>query len=122
MPEENKVSQDIDVKNKELDKIERAIDSAYSTGKADRAEITKAAQMDAEEAVSIVGMALEADIEADEAMKIAIIAQKSMDRERAKIARKKEIEARKKANKEHVAATKAAKKAYDAKSRRKSRK
>lgn len=114
MPEENKVSQDIDVKNKELDKIERAIDSAYSTGKADRAEITKAAQMDAEEAVSIVGVALEADIEADEAMKIAIIAQKSMDRERAKIARKKEIEARKKANKEHVAATKAAKKAYDA--------
>lgn len=114
MTEENKVSQDIDVKDKELDKIERAIDSAYSTGKADRAEITKAAQMDAEEAVSIVGVALEADIEADEAMKIAVIAQKSGDRQRAKAARKKELEARKKANKEHAQATKAAKKAYDA--------
>ncbi len=122
MPEENKVSQDIEAKNEELDKMERAIDSAYSTGKADRAEITKAAKQDAEEALSMVSIAIDADMEADDAMKIAIIAQKSKDKERAKIARKKEIEARKKANKEHAKATKAAKKAYDAKSRRKSRK
>ena len=65
-------------------------------------------------AVAMVGIAMEADEEADEAMKIAVIAEKSGDREKAKIARKKEREARKKANAEHAAATKSARQAYDA--------
>ena len=98
----------------DLDRIERSIDSAYATGKVDRALITKSAQLDAAEAVAMVGIALEADEEADEAMKIAVIAEKSGNREKAKTARKKEREARKKANAEHAAATKSAKNAYDA--------
>ncbi|MBR4755115.1 MAG: hypothetical protein IK054_08045 [Lachnospiraceae bacterium] len=114
MSEENKVLDNPESKHEELEKMERAIDSAYSTGKTDRAEITKAAQRDAEEAVSMVGIAIQSDMEADDAMKIAIIAQKSKDNEKAKVARKKEREARKKANKDHAEATKAAKKAYDA--------
>ena len=114
MSEENKVLDNPESKHEELEKMERAIDSAYSTGKTDRAEITKAAQRDAEEAVSMVGIAIQSDMEADDAMKFAIMAQKSKDKERAKAARKKEREARKKANKDHAEATKSAKKAYDA--------
>jgi uncharacterized membrane protein len=97
-----------------LEDAERAIDDAYTTGKAERAKITQMAQLDAAEAVAMAGIAMEADIEADEAMRIAVIAEKSGNRERAKTARKKEREARKKANAEHAAATKSAKQAYDA--------
>ena len=106
--------EEIESKLSDLDRIERAVDSAYTTGKADRAAITRAAQLDAAEAVAMVGIAMEADEEADEAMKIAVIAEKSGDREKAKIARKKERETRKKANAEHAAATKSARQAYDA--------
>ena len=105
---------DLEAKLKALDDAERAINRAYSTGKAERAKITQAAQLDAAEAVAMAGIAMEADVEADEAMRISVIAEKSGDREKAKAARQKERAARKKAKAEHKAATKSAKQAYDA--------
>ena len=97
-----------------LDAAEHAIDSAYSTGKAERAKITQMAQLDAAEAVAMAGVAMESDAVADEAMRITVIAEKSGDREKVKAARKKEREARKKAKADHKAATESAKKAYEA--------
>ena len=105
---------DLDAKLKALEDAENAIDRAYSTGKAERAKITKAAQLDAAEAVAMVGIAMEADAEADEAMRISVIAERSGDREKSKAARQKERAARKKAKADHDAATKSAKRAYDA--------
>ena len=105
---------DLEAKLKALYDAEKAIDRAYSTGKAERAKITQAAQLDAAEAVAMAGIAMEADVEADEAMRISVIAEKSGDREKAKAARQKERAARKKAKAEHKAATKSAKQAYDA--------
>ena len=105
---------DLEAKLKALDDAERAINRAYSTGKAERAKITQAAQLDAAEAVAMAGIAMEADVEADEAMRISVIAEKSGDREKAKAARQKERAARKKAKAEHKAATKSAIQAYDA--------
>ena len=99
---------------KALEDAEKAVENAYKTGKVDRATITKAAQLEAAEAVAMVGVAMEADEEADEAMRISVIAEQSGDRERAKSARKKERAARKKAKAEHKAATASAKKAYEA--------
>lgn len=63
---------DLERRLADLDRAEKAVDSAYATGKVDRANITKAAQLDAAEAVAMVGVAMEADVEADEAMKIPI--------------------------------------------------
>ena len=105
---------DLDAQLKALEDAEKAIDRAYSTGKVDRAKITQSAQLDAAEAVAMVGVAMEADEEADEAMRLSVIAEKSGDREKIKSARQKEREARKKAKEEHKAATKSAKAAYDA--------
>ena len=105
---------DLEARLKALEKAEKAVDSAYTTGKAERAKITQAAQLDAAEAVAMAGIAMEADVEADEAMRISVIAERSGDREKAKAARKKEREARKKAKADHKAATKSAKQAYDA--------
>ncbi len=105
---------DMEAQLKNLEKAEKAIDSAYSTGRAERAKITQAAQLDAADAVAMVGIAMEADADADEAMRITVIAEKSGDREKIKQARKKEKAARKKARDDHKAATKSAKAAYDA--------
>ena len=105
---------DIEARLKALEDAERAIDRAYSTGKAERAKITQAAQLDAAEAVAMAGIAMEADEAADEAMRISIIAEKSGDRAKVKEARKNARAARKKAKAEHRAATQSAKKAYDA--------
>ena len=105
---------DFDERLAALEDAERAIDNAYKTGKAERAKITKLAQLDAAEAVAMAGIAMEADEEADEAMRLSVIAERSGNRERAKAARKKEREARKRANVDHKAATKSAKQAYDA--------
>ena len=44
---------DLEAKLKALEDAERAVDSAYGTGKADRAKITQAAQLDAAEAVAM---------------------------------------------------------------------
>ena len=105
---------DLDARLSALEDAERAINSAYSTGKAERARITQMAQLDAAEAVAMAGIAMEADEVADEAMRITVMAEKSGNRENAKAARKKEREARKKAKADHKAATQSAKKAYDA--------
>ena len=105
---------DLDAKLKALEDAEKAIDRAYSTGKAERAKITQMAQLDAAEAVAMAGIAMESDVEADEAMRITVIAEKSGDREQVKQARKREREARKKANADHRAASRSARRAYDA--------
>ncbi|MBQ9002082.1 MAG: hypothetical protein IJ087_09530 [Eggerthellaceae bacterium] len=81
--EERSESGDLEAKLKALEDAERAIDSAYRTGKAERAAITQAAQLDAAEAVAMAGIAMEADVEVDEAMRITVIAEKSGDRTRA---------------------------------------
>ena len=80
----------LDAQLKALEDAERAIDRAYTTGKAERAKITQMAQLDAAEAVAMAGIAMEADEEADEAMRISVIAEKMGDREKAKAARKRE--------------------------------
>ena len=103
-----------DQKEKDLKAAEKAIDRAFSTGKVDRADITRKAQLDAEAAVDMVGKAMEADEAADEAAKITIIAANLGNREKTKAARDREREARVKAKEEHKAATKSAKQAYEA--------
>ncbi len=113
-PEAPEVDDELEARLKSLEKAEKAVDSAYKTGKVDRAKITQSAQLDAAEAVAMAGLAMEADEEADEAMRITVIAERSGDRNRTKVARKKEREARKRAKNRHNAATKSAKKAYDA--------
>ena len=99
---------------KSLEDAERAIDSAFSTGKADRAALTRQAQLDAAEAVALVGVAMEADEMADDAMRMSIIASKNADQEGIRRARQRERDARKQAKVDHREATKAAKQAYDA--------
>ena len=98
---------------KALENAERAVDSAYATGKAERSKITQMAQLDAADAVAMAGIAMESDVDADEAMRIRVIAEKSNDREKTKLARQRERAARKKANADHKAASKSARKAYD---------
>ncbi|MDO4796471.1 MAG: hypothetical protein Q4A01_00450 [Coriobacteriales bacterium] len=101
-------------KQVELEQAERAVDRAFSTGKADRAAITHQAQLDAEEAVTMAGIAMASDAEADEATRLAVIAAGMSNRYKAREAREHERLARNKAKADHVAATKAAKKAYEA--------
>ena len=105
---------DLEEQLKAVEAAERALKSAYSTGRAERAKITQMAQLDAAEAVAMAGVAMESDAVADEAMRITVIAEKSGDREKVKAARKKEREARKKAKADHKAATESAKRAYEA--------
>ncbi|MDO4797041.1 MAG: hypothetical protein Q4A01_03370 [Coriobacteriales bacterium] len=93
---------------------ERAIDKAFSTGKADRASITRQAREDAGEAMRLVEVAIDSDEEADEAARLAVIASNMGNRERAKKARANEREARSKAKADHRAATKSARQAYEA--------
>ena len=100
--------------NRRFKKAERAVDRAFSTGKVDRAYITRQAQLDAAEAVAMAGIAMESDEEADEAARLSIIASSMGNREKAKMAREREREARKKAKADHKAATKSAKQAYTA--------
>ena len=97
-----------------LEDAEKAIEIAYSTGRVDRATITKAAQDAAAEAVEMTGIALDADAVADEATRIRIITEQSGNVANIKEARKREKEARNNAKLHHNAATKAAKRAYDA--------
>ena len=105
---------DLDAKLKALEEAEKAVDSAYTTGRVERAKITQMAQLDAAEAVAMAGVAMESDIEADEAMRISVIAEKSGDHEKAKEARAKMKDARKAANRDHKAATESARKAFNA--------
>ena len=98
----------------DLDSIERAFGAADAAAGADRAAITQSAQLDAAEAVAMVGIAMEADEEAAEAKRMAMLAERSGNKEAASAARAREREARKKAKADHQAATKSAKAAYDA--------
>lgn len=98
----------------DLDSIERAFGAADAAAGADRAAITQSAQLDAAEAVAMVGIAMEADEEAAEAKRMAILAERSGNKEAASAARSRERAARKKAKADHQAATKSAKAAYDA--------
>lgn|GEM_PF-502962 len=97
-----------------LEDAERAIDSAFNTGKADRAAITRTAQDDAEEAVKLVAIAMEADEMADDAARMSVIASRNSDNEGMRRARTREVAARRQAKADHKEASRAAKKAYDA--------
>ena len=97
-----------------LTRIEKAFDAADAAAGADRAAITKSAQLDAAEAVAMAGIAMEADEEAAEAARMAILAERSGNKQAAAEARARERAARKKAKADHNAATKSAKAAYDA--------
>lgn len=99
---------------KRLEHAQRAVDRAFATGKADRAEITRQAQQDATKAVELAGVAMESDEAADEAARLLVISQTMGDRSRVKAARDHERAARDKAKSDHKAATKAARRAYDA--------
>ena len=97
-----------------LKNLERALDAADASAGIDRKQVTQMAQLEAAEAVAMVGIAMESDEVADDAGRIARIAERTGDREKAKIARDKERAARKQAKSDHKAATKTARKAYDA--------
>lgn len=99
---------------KSLDDAERAVGRAFETGKADRAFITRQAQLDAAEAVARAGEAMESDEAADEAARLTVITANMGDREKTKAARERERLARNQAKAYHRAATKSAKQAYDA--------
>ena len=100
--------------SKHLRQAERAVNRAFSTGKADRAHITRQAQLDAAEAVAMAGIAMESDEKADEAARLLVIASSMGNREKAKAAREREREARKQAKVDHKAATRSARQAYEA--------
>ena len=97
-----------------VDNAEDAIEAAFGTGKADRASITRQAQLDAAMAVARAGEAMEADEAADEAARLAVITENLGDREKTKNARARAKAARKAAKLAHREATKSAKEAYDA--------
>ena len=101
-------------KRPDVNSAERAVDRAFSTGKADRAYITRQAQLDAAEAVAMAGIAMESDEAADEAARLSIIARNLGNREKAREAQNRARKARLKAQADHRAATKSAKKAYEA--------
>ena len=101
-------------KQVDIDSAERAVDRAFSTGKVDRADITRQAREDALQAMEMADIAIESDEAADEAAKLAIITSNMGNREKTRVARDREREARKKAHADHKAATKSAKRAYDA--------
>lgn len=103
-----------DTNLKSLENAERAVDRAFETGKADRAAITRGAQLDAAEAVARVGEAMESDAAADEAARLAVITANMGDRQKTKEARERERVARSRAKEDHRAATKAARQAYEA--------
>ena len=107
-------SSDAEARIRALDDAEFAVDAAFLTGRADRATITKRAQEDAHEVVRMVGEAMEADEVADEARRLAIIAEHMGDRTKTRNARKRAREALRVAKQAHRAATRSAKRAYDA--------
>ncbi len=108
------VTDNLDDRLKVLENAEYAVDAAFKTGKADRAKITEEAQKDAHEAVRLTGLAIEADAEADEAARLAVIAENMGDREKTKKARKRARTMRREAKGVHRDATKAAREAYNA--------
>lgn len=108
------IDDSLDDRLKVLENAEYAVDAAFNTGKADRAKITEEAQKDAHEAVRLTGLAVEADAEADEAARLAVIAENMGDREKIKKARSRARSMRREAKGYHKNATKAAREAYNA--------
>lgn len=92
----------------------RAAEAPFPTARVDRAAITAKARDTALEAADLVEEAMDADIRADEARRLAIIARDSHDREQIRLARQHTREARREAKQAHKSATKLAKEAYDA--------
>ena len=101
-------------KMRALEAAEDAIEAAFLTGRADRASITKTAQDSAQEAVRLVGDAMEADERADEALRLAVIAESLGNRAKRKRARKRVRDAKREAKQAHRAATRSARGAYEA--------
>ena len=101
-------------REQQLDRFEKAFEAADQAAGADRAAISEAAQLDVAEVVTLMGIAKEADAEVAEAQRLAILAQRSDNRDKAHRARKKEQAARKQAKADHKAATRSARKAYNA--------
>ena len=99
---------------KAIDGAQRSIEAALASGRASRAEVTKAARESTERALEMVDAAMLADEEADEAHRLTVIAENNAGAGDAKLARKRERAARKNAKKKHGTATKTAKRAYDA--------
>ena len=98
----------------DIDAAERAVGRAFTTGRGDRAAVTRQAKADAEKAVEMADIAIESDEAADEAARISVIASGMGDREKARAARARERAARRKAKEDHASATKSARKAYEA--------
>ena len=117
MEEEKEDSAKLDLEpagDKSIADIEKALDAADAAAGADRSKITRAAQLDAAEAVALAGVAMESDEALGEASRLARIAERSGEKDKIKRARKNEREARKKAKFDHKAATQTARKAYNA--------
>ncbi len=117
---EAEVHEEVDDAQKRLEdmekfeRVELSLDAAFNTGKAERSRITRAAQLDAAEAVAMAGVAMESDEVADEAFRLNVIASHSGNPDRAKTARQNLRKANREAKANHKAATHSAKQAYDA--------
>ncbi len=85
-----------------------------NTGKARRAQFTLDAMKAADEAIALVGDALEADNAIDKAAFRTAVAIRLGDRDQVKESRRREREAHELASEKHRLATKSAKQAYDA--------
>lgn len=99
--------------NPSINQLEKALDAADAAAGIDRSKITQAAQLDAAEAVALVGIAMESDMALDEASRIARMAERTGEKEKIKKARARERAARKKAKADHRAATRNARQAYN---------
>lgn len=113
-PQATPEADELEARLQALDEAQYAIERAFTTGKADRAEITRKARDSALKAADLVAIAMEADAEADELGRMAIITENSKDRDKIKTARRRARDARKESKRAHEAATDVAKDAYDA--------
>ena len=100
--------------DKALAAAEIGLDAADAATAVDRSKITKQAQDNAMEAALVTGVAIAADQEADEALRLVMIAERSGNREQIKRARANAKAARKQARADHNTAIKIGRKAYDA--------
>jgi UDP-N-acetylmuramoyl-L-alanyl-D-glutamate--2,6-diaminopimelate ligase len=68
----------------DISSAERAVDRAFTTGKVDRAIITRRAREDAQHAIEMADIAIEADEAVDEATKLTIITSNMGNRDKTK--------------------------------------
>lgn len=95
-------------------RAERAVEGAFASGKVDRAAITRLAVDESAEAADRLKVALAADEEADEALRLCLITEGMGDAAKTKRARTMERQAHEAAKKAHAEATHCAREAYDA--------